>query len=288
VAIKKLEEELRVQLFERTTTSVAVTPLGAEIVRQAQTALEQADQILEIARRGMDPLAGSLRLGTVHTIGPYLLPQIMGRMMAETPQMPLVLEEDLVPRLLEMLRAGDIDCVIVPMQVSDATLRTVPLYDEPFLVAVPAAHPLAARNSVSCAALAHETVLLLGADDCPREPVQKVCPEFGRAAGSAAGLPQRLKGSSLETIKQMVAAGMGITVLPRLSIPPQDLQDGMSRPEEAAIRYLPFAGATPMRRVVLAWRRSYTRGEAMERLLQTIQACELPGVVRLPAEPGPT
>lgn len=287
VAIKKLEEELHVQLFERTTTAVAVTPLGEEIVRQAQAALEQADHILEIARRGTDPLAGPLRLGTVHTIGPYLLPQAVGRMMAEVPQMPLVLEEDLAPRLLEMLRAGEIDCAIIPQPVADATLRTVPLYDEPLLVAVPAGHPLAALDSVSCAALKQETVLLPGAGDCLRDPVQKVCPEFGRPAGSPVGPPRSLKGSSLETIKHMVAAGMGVTVLPRLSLPDAGPPSGSPGHEDAPIRYLPFAGKTPVRRVVLAWRRSYTRGQAIATLLKTLQACELPGVVRLPQAPGP-
>jgi LysR family hydrogen peroxide-inducible transcriptional activator len=286
VAVKKLEEELHVQLFERATTAVTVTPLGEEIVRQAQAVLERIGNITEIARRGSDSLVGPLKLGIHHTISPYLLPEVMSRLMAHAPQMPLVLEEDFTPGLIELLRAGEIDCAIVPEPFSDAALKTAPLYDEPFLVALPAAHPLATRDSVSCDALQQETVLMLGAGDCFRDQLVKTCPEFVRLAGSGSGLLRNLKGSSLDTIKHMVAAGMGVTVLPRLSIPTEALQPGPRRPEDAHIKYLPFAGQVPKRRVVLAWRRSYTREGAIETLLATIRACDLPGVTWLPREPG--
>lgn len=279
VAVKKLEEELRVKLFERTTTAVTVTPLGEEIVRQAQAALERTANITEIARRSQDPLAGPLKLGVIYTISPYLLPEVVRRMIAGTPQMPLELQEDFTPRLIEMLRAGEIDCAVVPEPFSDATLMTAPLYDEPFFVAVPAQHPLAQRLSVSCDALRQETMLLLGAGDCFRDHVLKVCPEFARMAGNGSGLSRSFKGSSLETIKHMVAAGMGVTVLPRLSIPTSSIQS--VPPPGAHIRYLPFSGTPPTRRVVLAWRRSFTREEAIATLLKTIHACDLPGVLRL-------
>jgi len=278
IAIKKLEEELHVQLFERTTTAVAVTPLGTEILYQAQAALERAADIVDIARRGNDPLVGALRLGALSTISPYLLPEVMGRLKTRAPQMPLVLVEDDAPHLLELLRAGEIDGAIFSNAHHDPTLRTVPLYDEPFLAAVPAGHPLARHECISCADLLQENVLLLEAGDCLREHIQKACPEFARLGGGS--LPGNLKGSSLETIKHMVAAGIGITVLPRLSVPLQALGAGATAQQDA-VRYLPFADTPPMRRVVLAWRRSYTRGVAMELLLQTIRACELPGVERL-------
>ncbi|QKO23665.1 hydrogen peroxide-inducible genes activator [Rhodoferax sp. BAB1] len=280
IAIKKLEEELQVQLFERTTTAVAVTPLGEEILHQAQAALERAADIVEISRRGHDPLTGPLKLGALPTISPYLVPVVMARMMNRAPRMPLILTEDDAPHLIEMLRAGEIDAAILSNPHHDPTLRIVDLYDEPFLVALPVGHPLARREYISCADLQREKLLLLEAGDCVREHILKTCPEFARLGLASPGLPGNLKGSSLETIKHMVAAGMGVTLLPRLSVPALLPGSGGTAPTET-LCYRPFAGTPPVRRVVLAWRRSYTRDMAMELLLQTIRACELPGVERL-------
>lgn len=281
VAVKRLEEELDVKLFERTTTAVTVTPVGEEIVRQAQAALERAANIIEIARRGKDPLAAPLTLGVVYTISRYLLPEVMRRLITETPQMPLILQENYTSKLLEMLRAGEIDCAIVPAPFAEAGLLTAPLYDEPLFVAVPVHHPLAQQRSVGCDVLQRETVLLLGAGDCFRDQVLKACPTLGRLAGQGSSRSRNFKGSSLETLKHMVAAGMGVTVLPRLSIPTAALQGDAPLQEETHIRYLPFAGVPLVRRVVLVWRSSYTRNEAVAALRKTIAACELPGVTRL-------
>jgi LysR family hydrogen peroxide-inducible transcriptional activator len=143
VAIKKLEEELQVKLFERNANEITVTPLGEEIVRQAQSVLEQADNIREIAKRGKDPLAGALRLGVIYTIGPYLLPDLVRQAIAHTPQMPLMLLENFTVKLLEELRTGEIDCAILAEPFPDTNLAIAPLYDEPFMAAVPSAHALA-------------------------------------------------------------------------------------------------------------------------------------------------
>ncbi len=281
IAIKKLEEELNVQLFERTTTAVAVTPLGEEILHQAQAALERAADILEISRRGHDPLTGPLKLGALSTISPYLAPALMTRMMSRAPRMPLILTEDDAPHLVEMLRAGEIDAAILSNPHHDPTLRIVDLYDEPFLVALPVGHPLARREQIGCADLQREKLLLPEVGDCLRDHMLKACPEFARMGLANTGLPGNLRGSSLETIKHMVAAGMGVTLLPRLSVPLQPPgTDGVAPAE--TLCYRPLAGTPPVvRRVVLAWRRSYTREAAMDLLLQTIRDCELPGVERL-------
>ncbi len=146
VAVKKLEEELEVKLFERSANEVAVTPLGEEIVRQAQAVLEQAAAIKEIARRGKDPLAGSLKLGVIYTIAPYLLPDLVRQIIAKSPQMPLVLQENFTVKLLEMLRTGELDCAILAEPFPDTGLATAALYDEPFYAAVPTHHPLAAHT----------------------------------------------------------------------------------------------------------------------------------------------
>ena len=288
VAIKKLEEELEVKLFERNASEVAVTPLGEEIVRQAQTVLEQAASIKEIAKRGKDPLSGPLKLGVIYTIGPYLLPDLVRQVIERSPQMPLMLQENFTVKLLEQLRLGEIDAAILAEPFPDTNLALAPLYDEPFYAAVPVSHPLAKKGSVTAEELKQETMLLLGNGHCFRDHVLEVCPEFARFSNEAEGIRKSFEGSSLETIKHMVAAGMGITLVPRLSVPRSALcaadgvqTQGQDFGDSAYVRYLPFEGEAPTRRVVLAWRRSFTRYEAIAALRNAIYGCELPGVQRL-------
>ncbi len=293
VAIKKLEDELQVKLFERNANEITVTPLGEEIVRQAQSVLEQADSIREIARRGKDPLAGALRLGVIYTIGPYLLPDLVRQIIEHTPQMPLILQENFTVKLLEELRTGEIDCAILAEPFPDGNLAIAALYDEPFMAAIPSGHPLAARTSMTAEELKNETMLLLGTGHCFRDHVLEVCPEFARFSSSAEGISKSFEGSSLETIKHMVAAGMGVTLVPRLGVPREALaaqaaaknggrgKNGVAASQPSFIKYLPFEGHIPSRRVVLAWRRSFTRYEAIAALRNAVYACELPGVTRL-------
>jgi LysR family hydrogen peroxide-inducible transcriptional activator len=286
VAIKKLEEELEVKIFERNANEVSVTPLGEEIVRQSQSVLEQAAQIKEIAKRGKDPLSGALKLGVIYTIAPYLLPELVRHTIEMSPQMPLMLQENFTVKLLEMLRTGEIDCAIMAEPFPDAGLAVAPLYDEPFMAAVPSNHPLAQQTSITAQALKSETMLLLGNGHCFRDHVLEVCPEFARFSSQAEGIRKSFEGSSLETIKHMVAAGMGVTLVPRLSVPKEALQANAKRKKSADsyVRYLPVVDgddAPPTRRVVLAWRRSFTRYEAIAALRNAIYASDLPGVHRL-------
>ncbi len=276
VAIKKLEEELDLKLFERGAAEVSVTPLGEDIVRQAQSVLEQAAAIKEIAKRGKDPLSGPLRLGIIYTIGPYLLPELVKQVIAMTPQMPLMLQENFTVKLLDMLRTGELDCAILAEPFPDTGLAIAPLYDEPFMVALPPKHPLASRQRISSEELKRETMLLLGTGHCFRDHVLEVCPEFARFASDAEGIRKSFEGSSLETIRYMVASGMGITVVPQLSVPTFDRGDGAS-----SVVYVPFEPPVPTRRVVLAWRRSFTRYEAIAALRNAVYACKLDGVTRL-------
>ena len=272
VAVKKLEEELDVRIFERGGTEVAVTPLGEAIVRQAQQVIEQAAAIKEIAKSGKDPLSGPLKLGIIYTIGPYLLPELVRHAIERTPQMPLLLQENFTVKLLDMLRTGELDCAILAEPFPDAGLAVAPLYDEPFMVAVPKKHPLARRRQLAADELKRETMLLLGTGHCFRDQVLEVCPEFARFSSDADGIRKSFEGSSLETIKHMVASGMGVTVVPQLSVP---------RAAQPHVAYLKFAPPVPSRRVVLAWRRSFTRYEAIAALRNAVYACELPGVKRL-------
>ena len=276
VAVKKLEEELDVKLFERGANEISLTPLGEEIVRQAQTVIEQAAGIKEIAKRGKDPISGPLRLGVIYTIGPYLLPALVKEAIARVPQMPLILQENFTTKLLDMLRTGELDAAIMAEPFPDTGLAVAPLYDEPFMVAVPKAHALAKRKQISAEELKQETMLLLGTGHCFRDHVLEVCPEYARFSSGTdhmnEGIRKSFEGSSLETIKYMVASGMGVTVVPQLGVPAEP---------DKHIAYLRFSAPVPTRRVVLAWRRTFTRYEAIAALRNAIYACPLKGVKRL-------
>jgi LysR family hydrogen peroxide-inducible transcriptional activator len=276
LGIKKLEAELDGLLFERKASEVTPTPLGLEIVRQAQEVLEKAAFIKETAKRGKDPLAGPLTVGMIYTIAPYLLPSLVKTVMARTPQMQLIVQENFTVRLLEMLRSGDIDCAILAEPFSDAGLAIAPLYDEPFVAAVPLQHPLATQQSISTDQLKSQTMLLLGKGHCFRDHVLNVCPEFSRFSTDEMGIQKSFEGSSLETIKYMVAAGLGVTVVPGLSVP-----RGALAGADSFVKYLPFDLDPPHRRVVLVWRRSFTRYEAIVQLRNAVVACELEGVKRI-------
>jgi LysR family hydrogen peroxide-inducible transcriptional activator len=272
VAVKKLEEELDVKLFERGANEVSTTPLGEQIVRQAQQVIEQAAAIREIAKTGKDPVSGPLRLGVIYTVGPYLLPDLVRQAIERVPQMPLVLQENFTARLLDMLRTGDLDCAILAEPFPDTGLAVAPLYDEPFLAAVPRTHPMASREHITAEELKNETMLLLGTGHCFRDHVLEVCPEYARFSSGAEGIRKSFEGSSLETIKYMVASGMGVTVVPRLSVPAE---------AQPHVAYVPFSEPVPTRRVVLAWRRTFPRYEAIAALRNCVYACALPGVRRL-------
>jgi len=278
VAIRKLEDELGVTLFERGGNEVGVTPIGQRIVAQAQKVLEESASIKEIARQGHDPLAGPLRVGVIHTIGPYLLPRLVPTQIARTPQMPLLLQENFTVRLVELLRQGEIDCAIMALPLPEAGLVTKPLYDEPFVVAVPHDHEWADAKAIDAQDLKQQTMLLLGSGHCFRDQVLEVCPELSRFSAASDGIQRTFEGSSLETIRHMVAAGIGVTVLPVTAVPEEGTQ------ARSLLRYVPFAGHTPERRVVLAWRRSFPRLAAIEALSQAVYACGLPGVKMLAHE----
>ena len=213
VAIKKLEEELELKIFERNANEISVTPLGEEIVRQAQTVLEQAAAIKEIAKRGKDPLAGPLRLGVIYTIGPYLLPDLVRQVIDRTPQMPLMLQENFTVKLLEQLRLGEIDCAILAEPFPDTNLAIAPLYDEPFLAAVPHTHALAAQGFITAEQLKKETMLLLGTGHCFRDHVLEVCPEFARFSNDAEGIRNLVGTGLVQLVGGIFTAVVGVGVL---------------------------------------------------------------------------
>ena len=282
VAIKKLEDELGVIIFERGGSEISTTPLGAQIVAQAERVLEQTAAIREIAKQNKDPLVGQLRLGVIYTIAPYLLPQLVKTMIERVPKMPLILQENFTTKLIEMLRQGDLDAAIMALPFPHPGLLAQPLYDEPFVVAVPRQHPWAQHAAINSNALKAETMLLLGNGHCFRDQVLEVCPEMSRFSTSGDGIARSFEGSSLETIRHMVASGIGITVLPKASVPDMQAHDGL-------LRYVPFEDPVPTRRVVIAWRKSFTRRAAIDAVCEAMMACNLHGVTLLddaPVEEG--
>ena len=274
VAIKKLEDELGVTIFERGGTEVSTTPLGALIVAQAERVLEQTAAIKEIAKQNKDPLAGPFRLGVIYTVGPYLLPALVKTMIERVPQMPLVLQENFTVKLIELLRQGELDAAIMALPLPEQGMMIQPLYDEPFMIAMPKDHEWAKRKAISAEELKSETMLLLGNGHCFRDQVLEVCPEMARFSTTGDGIARTFEGSSLETIRHMVASGIGLTVLPSASVPNPGDQDGM-------LRYVPFSSPAPDRRIVIAWRKSFTRQPAIEAIRQAVLSCDLPGVTML-------
>jgi LysR family transcriptional regulator, hydrogen peroxide-inducible genes activator len=272
VAVKKLEEELGVTLFERGPGEVSVTPAGEKIVEQAQRVLEEASRIREIAAAGKDPLAGPLRLGAIYTIGPYLLPKLIPILRRTAPAMQLLIQENFTHRLAEELKSGEVDVILIALPFEAPGVVTRAVYDEPFFVAVPKGHPWENRKRVTSDELTSESLLLLGEGHCFRDQVLEICHTV--RARERSPLAKTVEGGSLETIRQMVAGGVGVTVLPATST---NASGGASD----LIRILPFARPVPTRRVGLAWRRSFPRPEAIEALRKAVLACNLPQVEKL-------
>jgi LysR family hydrogen peroxide-inducible transcriptional activator len=257
LAIQKLEEELGVQLFERRRSEVTLTPVGERVIEQATRVLDEAAKIKEIAKQGADQLQGTLRLGVIHTIGPYLLPELIPLLHENAPQMPLEVEENTTANLETQLRNGVVDAAIIALPFDLPGIETAALYDEPFMVVVPAGHAWAERESVAAEELSGEKVLLLSSGHCFSNQVIQACPELSRKG-------EVLQGNSLETIRNMVASGLGITVLP--------CSAAAERYRNPMLRVIPIREPAPSRRVALAWRKSFVRSSAIAALAEAVKA----------------
>jgi LysR family hydrogen peroxide-inducible transcriptional activator len=256
VAIQKLEEELGTRLFERGKTEITVTPVGARIVEQAQRVLEEAAHIKEIAQSGRNPLVGPLKLGVIFTIAPYLLPDLIPALHAIAPQMPLDIEENLTEQLEIALKSGRIDAAILALPFAPPGIATEFLYEEPFQVVVPQGHKWTKRKSVDPEELAGEHTILLAVGHCFRDQVLDACPELNRADTHVT------RTTSLETVRNMVASGLGVSVLPRDALTPKY--------HSQLVVPVPFAKPVPSRRVALAYRRSFPRPEAIAALREAV------------------
>ena len=269
IAIKKLEEELGVRLFERSSKNeIRITEIGQQVINQAYIVLQEAQMLSEIAQQGKDPLSGPFRLGVIYTIGPYLLPSLIPVLTKNVPNLKLIIEENFTANLFQSLKQGALDAIIISYPFEEPGIETAPLYEEPFIVALPRNHEWKDRDAISPEDLASQDLMLLGAGHCFRDQVIKACPN---CMSGNSELTRTLEGGSLETIRHMVAAGTGITVLPRTSIM-------HSQKIESMIDIKPFKVPSPNRTVAIAWRKHYPRKEAIVTIRDTIQACSLNGV----------
>lgn len=277
IAIKKLEDELGITLFERGGTEVAVTEIGERIIEQAQRVLEEADSIKRLAGEHQNELVGPLKLGVIFTISPYLLPRLIPALRVLAPEMPLYLEENYTARLAEMLKRGEVDAIIVADPFEEAGTVAYPLYDEDFVIATPKGHSWEKRSAIAPQLLGQEaeSVLLLTQGNCFRDQVLSACSELASRQNHGGGLASMLQGSSLNTIRHMVASGMGITVLPITSVTPSD---------DALLSIVPFTRPSPKRRVLLVTRKQFSRKKAVEALQQAVFRSGLSNVTMLEEE----
>lgn len=268
VAVRKLEEELGVILFERNASDVTVTPAGEKIVEQALRVLEETEVIKQIALQGKDQLVGPLRLGAIYTIGPYLFPDLIPDLHECAPEMPLILEENFTAVLTEKLKQGQLDVIVISLPFNEPGILTLPLYEEPFVVLLPTSHPLSTKETINQRELADESLLILGSGHCFRDQVAEACPDCISNDVSEGTLQQTIEGSSLETIRHMVASGMGITVLPCSAA-------SADRYSQRLLTIRRFPEPVPSRQVALAWRKTFPRPQVIDVVKQAIADCNL-------------
>ena len=259
VAIQKLEEELGLQLFERGKTEVTVTSVGERIVEQAQKVLEEATRIRDIAQAGKNQLVGLFRLGVIYTVAPYLLPDLIPALNDRAPQMPLEIEENLTEQLEAALKTGRIDAAIIALPFQPSGIVTEFLYAEPFQVVVPQQHRWAKRKTIQPAELSTEHTILLNVGHCFRDQVLDACPELNRSDAPIT------RTNSLETVRNMVASGLGVSVLPRDALTPKY--------HSRLVVAVPFSRPVPTRRIALAYRKSFPRPAAVAAIRDAVLEC---------------
>jgi LysR family hydrogen peroxide-inducible transcriptional activator len=265
VAVKKLEEELGVELFERTRHRVSATPIGERVVHQARIVLQESRNLVSLAEQGRDPLGSVLSVGAIYTVGPYLFPRLVTRLHELAPQMPLFIEESYTASLRHKLSGGELDVIIIALPFTEPEVVTQEVYREPFVVLLPDGHPLSQLDSVDPAELASHRVLLMGEGHCFRDQVLESCPGLQEAIDDSRSRGEAvLEGSSLETLKHMVASGLGITVLPRSAA-------SLVQYGEHSLTVRPFKSKPPERVIALAWRVSYPRHQAIDLLRNALR-----------------
>ena len=272
IALKKLEENLGVTLIERSKSRIVPTSNGEAIIQQAKEVLKQAALIKEIAHSGNNALNSPLKLGAIFTIGPYLFPHLLPRLKQIAPKMPLIIEESYTASLRKKLVDTQLDAILVAMPFNEPDVVTKPLYEENFVVMMPKDHPLAEQSNIKPSELLQHTVLLLGEGHCFRDQIFYALPELKQMFLHNDYAMAASANTSLDTLKHMVASGLGLTILPMSAA---GLNDHLS--QSVCIKHFSGEAASKMKRTVaLAWRMSFPRFEAMDAVTQAINSCDLP------------
>ncbi len=265
IAIKRLEEELGIPLFERSRHKVTATPIGERIISQAVTILQETQNLVQLAQQGKDPLGSIMSVGAIYTVGPYLFPRLVSGLQTVAPEMPLLIEESYTAVLRGKLSRGQLDAIFIALPFTEPEVVTRAVYDEPFVVLLPPGHPLAKQKRIDPALLADHRVLLMGEGHCFRDQVLDACPGLQQAIQEDYGSGHAVvEGSSLETLKHMVATGLGITVLPQSAA---DLATYGGKP----LLVREFTEPVPRRTIALAWRVSYPRHQAIDTLASVLR-----------------
>ena len=256
LAVKKLEGELKVSLFERSRTEVKVTPIGQKIINQAIIILDEASKLKDISSNGQEQLNTPLKVGLIYSVAPYLLPLIIPVLRKNTPEMPLDVEENITKNLEIALKNGSIEAAVIALPFEIPGTECIPLYDEEFNVVVPTNHEWAKKKEIIAKDLSTEKVLLLNNEHCFSEQVVEACPELSKKS-------EVLQGNSLETIRNMVASNLGISVLPKTAT--------AINYNNPLVKVIPFKKPVPFRRIAIAYRRSTVRMEAIEKFVLALK-----------------
>lgn len=268
IAIKKLEEELNVSLFDRSSSEIITTSIGERIINQAQRVLDEAELVKRIAGEEQDELDGTFKLGLIFTVAPYLLPKLILSLKKKAPEMRLSLEENYTATLTESLKNGELDAIIVAEPFQEAGVVTYPLYDEPFFVIVPKGHAFEDRDYITTKEIAKEQVLLLTEGNCMRDQVLDSCQELA-SRQNIMGLSSTLQGSSINTIRHMVASGIAISILPATALTDND---------HMFFSIIPFKPPAPNRSVILAARRHFVHPKALNMIRDAVLESQMTGV----------
>lgn len=260
VAINKLENELGIKIFERDRNSIRVTEIGKEIIVQAKRAVDEADMVLSLAHGSQSQVTTPLKIGAIFTIGSYLFRALIPNLKKLAPHMPILIHEDYTKNLKTKLHQGELDAIFIALPFNEKGVVTKAIYEEPFVVVMRNDHPLSKKKSIAAKELSSDEMLLLGEGHCFRDQVIEACPN---CISNTLGIQKITEGTSLETLRDMVASGLGMTVLPRMATQNQYYK--------SILCTRPFAGAVPKRQIGLAWRVSFTRPKAVSALIKAVQ-----------------
>jgi LysR family hydrogen peroxide-inducible transcriptional activator len=273
IAVQKLEKELGIVIFERNKNDVRVTVQGERIVEQARRVLDEVDKLKIVAQTDQDQLKGVFKLGAIYTAAAYMLPFVIKELSKTAPDMPLEIREDFTENLRLKLRNGEVDAIVVSLPFKEPGIITKVLYREPFAVLMPENHPLAKYETIDEKLISNHQMLLIGQKHCFRDQVISSCPDCFSPLNSGPDKNWRsVEGTSLETLRHMVASGMGITVLPMTAAITNLCPYG-----EQFLTVRPLKSLSEGRTIALAWRKSFPRMKALEAIIQAIYQCDIPG-----------